>query len=248
MSEKITKKTILEIDFVNESEEKVLEYVVNFINHQKGKLFITTPNPEILVYAKHHKDFFGVLQHADISLPDGIGVFMASVILGKSLRNRITGVDFMKNLCKKASEQPITVGFLGGKGAVAQQAADCLKQQFPKLQILLAEAGNPDAKTAKMITDNFGKKQQLDILFVGYGFPRQEQWIYDNIEKLPVRVAMTVGGAFDIVSGSLPRAPKILRAVGLEWLWRLILEPKRITRQVKLLEFVGMVVSEYFKR
>lgn len=247
MEKKLPKKQLFAIGITDASEKEILEYVISFVKNGKGKGWVTTPNPEILVYAKHHKPFANILNTAEISLPDGVGLFVASRLLGKPLKNRITGIDFMKNLCKKANEQPITVGFLGGKEGVALHASECLKQQFPKLRILLAQAGNPDQKTVDMVVDKVGKKQQLDILFVGYGFPKQEQWIYDNLEKLPVRVAMTVGGAFDIVSGSLPRAPKILRSLGLEWFWRLMLQPKRITRQIKLLEFMWMVFIERLK-
>jgi N-acetylglucosaminyldiphosphoundecaprenol N-acetyl-beta-D-mannosaminyltransferase len=250
MEEKLGKIDVLGVGFTNTPENQILEYIVSFLKKGKGKCFITTPNPEILVYANHHKPFQDILNSAEISLADGVGVVVASRLLGKPLKNRITGIDFMKNLCEIVSRQPITVGFLGGKGDVALRAAECLRLEFPKLQILLAEAGNPDEKTADWLIDfsrqSLAKDQRpktIDILFVGYGFPKQEQWIYENLDQLPVRVAMTVGGAFDILSASLPRAPRFLRQIGLEWFWRLLLQPSRITRQVKLLEFVWLVLK-----
>lgn len=247
MTEQIAKQKLLGISLSNDSEDNILEYVVNFVEKGKGKCFITTPNPEILVYANSHKPFADILNTAAISLPDGIGVVVASALLGRPLKSRITGVDFMKNLCEKVANRPITVGFLGGKGDVALKTSQCLRKTYPKLKILVAEAGNPDDKTANMIKE-LGLQNKdhrgIDILFVGYGFPKQEEWIYQNLANLPVRVAMTVGGSFDIVSGSLPRAPQVLRSFGMEWFWRLLLQPSRITRQIKLLKFVWLVIKE----
>jgi N-acetylglucosaminyldiphosphoundecaprenol N-acetyl-beta-D-mannosaminyltransferase len=203
MTTKLPKKDILEIGITDATEKEVLEYVVNFIENEKGQLFITTPNPEILVYAKHNKAFADILKVADISLADGIGVVVAGAILGKSLKSRITGIDFMKNLCEKISKKPITVGFLGGKGDVALKTSECLEKEFWGLDVVLAEAGNPDDFTAKKIQKEFAKDQRpttIDILFVGFGFPRQEEWIAKYLPELPVRVAMTVGGSFDTVS------------------------------------------------
>lgn len=258
MTVPFSKKNILGIDITDASEKEVLEYIVHFLKTGGKKLFITTPNPEILVYAKHHKPFADILNSADISLPDGVGVVVASVFLGKNLKNRVPGVDFMKNLCEKSLEQPITVGFLGGRPGVALKAAECLKREFPGLRILLSEGGNPDGETAEMIKDlrlkikdlpaGKGGFRGIDILFVGFGFPKQEQWIYNHLDELPVRVAMTVGGGFDIFSGSLRRAPSLVREVGLEWLWRLILQPWRIKRQLALVEFIWLVFKERIKR
>lgn len=246
MKTELAKKNIVGIGITDATRKEVLEYIVHFIENDKGQCFITTPNPEILVYAKHHEDFTKILNTATISLADGTGVVMAGAILGQSLKSRITGVDFMKNLCEKVSKKPITVGFLGGKGEVALKTAECLEKEFWGLDVKLAEAGNPDTETVKMIQQKIKKSQPIDILFVGYGFPKQEQWIHDHLHELPVRVAMTVGGSFDIVSGSLPRAPKLMRDIGLEWLWRLFLQPSRWKRQIKLLEFLYLVFKERF--
>lgn len=88
-----------------------------------------------------------------------------------------------------------------------------------------------------------GKAPFIDILFVAYGFPKQEEWIYDNLENIPVKVAMGVGGAFDYISGKMPRAPRVLQKLGLEWLFRLIVQPWRIKRQLALIEFVWLVIK-----
>lgn len=256
MKQHLAKKNILGIAVTDATQQDVLEYVLDFLKNGKGRLFITTPNPEILVYATHHQDFTSIINSSQISLPDGVGLVVAGTILGKSLKSRITGVDFMKILCEKSSTRPITVGFLGGRGNVAVGASECLKKEFPGLKVLFAQAGNPDDWTAKRIKElritsvdplwGNDELKTIDILFVGFGFPKQEEWIAKHLHDLPVRVAMTVGGSFDIVSASLPRAPRLMREMGLEWLWRLFLQPSRWKRQLSLFEFVYLVLKERF--
>lgn len=246
MSTTLPKTEILKIGITNASKEYILEYVFDVLKNTDKKIFIVTPNPEILVYASKEKGFAKILNSAEISLNDGVGNSLAALVLGKPLKERIAGVDFMKILCEKSNAQPITLGFLGSRGKIAEEAAERLKREFSDLQIVLSEAGNPDQKTAKSLIERIDKKNPIDILFVGYGFPRQEQWVYDYLQDLPVRVAMVVGGSFDIFSASLQRAPLFLRAIGLEWLWRLILEPWRWKRQLALVEFVWLVLKEYF--
>lgn len=244
----LSKTEILQIGITNASEKEILEYIFEFLKTSGKKLFIVTPNPEIMVYAKKHFDYKEVLNSADISLADGAGVIWAGKILKKPLKERIAGIDFMKNLCEKCNGKPITVGFLGSRGKIAELAAERLRQDFKNLQIVLSEAGNPDEKTAQMLIEKFDASKPIDILFIGYGFPRQERWVSEHLKDLPVRVVMVVGGSFDIVSGSLWRAPGVLRKIGFEWLWRLLLEPWRIKRQLALIAFFFLVLKEKFRK
>lgn len=274
----LVKNFILGIGVTNEKEEIILEYIVKNIEQNTKKYYITTPNPEIIVYATKHEAFKKILNEADVALCDGAGLAWAGKILQKSFIERVTGVDLMEHLCKKVAKKPITVGFLGGRGRVAEQTANRLKERYPDLKIVLAEAGNPDKKTVELIqkkagqhSDTMGLKKTtdyrlpttaksdlattketvdsrpwtVDILFVAFGFPKQEEWIADNLAEMPVRYAITVGGAFDYISGSVPRAPAILRKLGIEWLFRLVIQPWRVKRQLSLLEFVLLVFKEH---
>lgn len=260
------KNFILGVGVTNEKEDSILEYIVKNIEQNTKKYYITTPNPEILVYATHHESFKKILNEADLALSDGIGLVWAGKMLKKPFKERVTGVDLMKKLCEKVAasnagtpKKPITVGFLGGRGRVAEVTAQRLKEQYPGLKIVLAEAGNPDKKTILLLSEKMGQtskakgsaigheKKTIDILFVAFGFPKQEEWIAQNLADLPVRYAMVVGGAFDYLSGSVPRAPKILRNAGLEWLFRLVMQPWRWKRQLRLLEFVLLVLKEKVK-
>ena len=254
----IKKISILGVTITNESSEKVLEYLLSRIKNKKEKTFIITPNPEMLVHASRNLAYKDKLNHANIALPDGVGLFFASAFMGERLEERITGVDFIEELCKASAELPLSMGFLGGKAGVAEHAAECLLQKYPYLNIVFAAEEWPSNDRLKIMDlglKNEKRKnlkssilnlQSIDILFVAFGIPKQEEWIYDNLQKLPVKAAMGVGGAFDFLSGSVPRAPFLVRFFGFEWLFRLIVQPWRWKRQLALIEFIVLVFKEKF--
>jgi N-acetylglucosaminyldiphosphoundecaprenol N-acetyl-beta-D-mannosaminyltransferase len=241
---------ILGVKITSEKEDKILEYLLQRVKISSKKTFITTPNPEMLVYASKHLAYKDKLNHADIALPDGMGLFFASGLSGKQLEERITGVDFIEELCKISREKPLSIGFLGGRKGVAERAASCLKKKYPWINVIFTGSVWPDRKSIKDKVSNIkGENKKyfntpIDILFVAFGVPRQEEWIYENLERLPVKAAMGVGGAFDFLSGAVPRAPFIVRHIGLEWLFRLIIQPWRWRRQLALLEFLLLVIKE----
>jgi N-acetylglucosaminyldiphosphoundecaprenol N-acetyl-beta-D-mannosaminyltransferase len=155
-------------------------------------------------------------------------------VMGKPLQERIHGVDLVKSLCKEVSRQPITVGFLGAGPNVAEKTAECLKREYPQLKVgLISQEWSEELKSKK-----------VDILFVAFGSPKQEIWISKNLEKLPAKVVVGVGGAFDFISGRVKRTPLFMRKLGLEWLFRLIIQPWRIKRQLRLIQFIFLVLNE----
>jgi len=231
------KISMLGVGFTDASEQEVLEFIVTGLGKQQEKYYIVTPNPEILVIADKDPKYKSILNRAKLALPDGIGVMVGAQIEGKRLTQRIHGVDLMENLCKEASNQPITVGFLGAGPSVAEQTAECLKKRYPRLKVGLVASEWSEAL----------KDKKIDILFVAFGSPKQEIWIAENLKTLPAKVVVGVGGAFDFVSGKVPRAPKVLRSLGLEWLFRLIIQPWRIKRQLSLIEFVVLILKEKLK-
>ena len=137
------------------------------------------------------------------------------------------GVDFVGDFCKICEKESKSVYFLGGRDGIAQKTADRLKKRFPDLKISGWLDGGINLKDCcKLI-----KSASPDVLFVALGAPRQEKWIYDNLREIPsVKLAIGVGGAFDFISGNVKRAPKFMRRLGLEWLWRLIIQPWRVRR------------------
>ncbi|HVF69705.1 MAG TPA: WecB/TagA/CpsF family glycosyltransferase [Xanthomonadales bacterium] len=272
----LNKTTILGTEITNETTEIILEYLLQGLKSNK-KFYITTPNPEILVYARSHKNYKNILNSAEISLPDGSGLFLASILLGKPFKQRIPGVDFLEFICKNTVRNPISMGFLGGRGGVAEKTAKCLMKKYPHLKIvyvgeewggegfLYTEVKSKIIHSASSAHENQKSKLQLkspngqgqktkaqgpiiDLLFVAYGAPMQEEWIYKNLDKIPVKAAMGVGGAFDYISGGVKRAPFMIRAIGFEWLYRLFKEPWRWKRQLALIEFVRLVFKERFAK
>jgi N-acetylglucosaminyldiphosphoundecaprenol N-acetyl-beta-D-mannosaminyltransferase len=227
------KNYVLGVGVTNAKMEEILEYVKKGVE----KYYIVTPNPEILVLSSRLPDLKDILNSAKIALNDGVGVSIAGQIMGKPFIERVTGVDFMKKLCEKVSDLPVTVGFLGAGPRIAELASECLVAQYPGLRVSFAVSDLSEIK---------GRVPKTDILFVALGAPKQEQWIANNINKLPVTVIMAVGGSFDYISGRVTRAPGVLRALGLEWLFRLIIQPWRIGRQLSLLLFVWLVLKEKF--
>ncbi len=225
---------LLGVGFNNIKLMNVLELIIKGLRKNEEKYYIVTPNPEILTIADGDPDYKEVINGAKIALPDGVGVLLASKLLSKPLGGRIHGVDLMEMLCKEVSKQPITVGFLGGGPHVAEKAAECLREKYPSLKINFT-----------LQEWDFDKQYpQTDILFVAFGSPKQEFFIAKNLDKLPVKVAIGVGGSFDFISGEVKRAPVFMRRLGLEWLFRLLIQPWRIKRQLRLVKFVYLVIRE----
>jgi len=232
------KISLFGVGITNDAEENILEYIVTVLNNSRKNCYIVTPNPEIIVFSQKKEEFKNILNEAEIALCDGSGLWWASNVLGKPIQQRIPGVDFMEKLCQKVSNQPITVGFLGGRHGVAELTSECLKQKYPNLKVVFTRS-SPNILISQY--------PHIDVLFVAYGFPKQEEWMHEHLNKIPVRVMMGVGGAFDYISGKVPRAPKMLRIFGLEWFYRLLRQPWRWRRQIALLEFIWLVLKERVK-
>ena len=209
-----------------------------------GKHYIVTPNPEFLVTAKSDNQFQMILNRSDLSIPDGVGLKLAGV------KNRVSGADLMERLISLSAEKGYRIGFLGGDKGVADLCAERLSKKFPQLKISFTEAG-PDIDSLKRLpcsastsSASLAMTKGCDILFVAFGHPKQEYWIAENLEKIPVKVAMGVGGAFDYISGRVPRAPNWIRSLGLEWLFRLILQPWRVKRQLALIRYIYLLTPK----
>ena len=179
--------------------------------------YITTPNPEMIVAAQKDNEFRRILNAADLAIPDGVGLRLADGRL-----RRLAGADLMLKLIKKGYKTLL----VGGQPGVAQIAAK-------KLGVM----GMTEPDMVKI------NKLKPQLLFVALGHGKQEKWIDKNLKKLKVKVAMGVGGALDYVAKPWLRAPKLLQLLGLEWLWRLIVQPWRIKRQLALFKFIYLVLA-----
>ena len=210
--------------------EKAREFLLSSTSHK-----IFTPNPEMLVDAQKDADFKAVLNGGDMNLCDGFGLWLAT---GRRTE-RISGVDFMLDLCALAEKEGKSVYLLGsGSDEVVKKTAQVLQNKFPMLKIVGCNKGPHILHSTFYIPqdDNEGTIHDIilsspDILFVAFGHSKQEKWIDQNLRDLPsLKIAMGVGGAFDFISGKVHRAPRFMRKIGLEWLWRLAYQPWRIER------------------
>lgn len=227
------KKEILGIKIDDVSIEQAVGIVEKWLNDD-GKHYIVTPNPEIVLMAQKDQKLKEIINNADLAIPDGGGLKLASV------KNVIYGTDFMEKLVERYTDWGHTVGFLGGRDKVAERCAERLKSKYPKLKVSFAR-GDIDVDNNGEATTHY-PIPTTRLLFVAFGPPKQEKWIAKNLPELNVKVAMGVGGAFDFLSKTVPRAPKWLRNLGLEWLFRLIVQPWRIKRQLALLKYLWLIM------
>lgn len=240
---KIERVKILGVGVNKINFNQTLRLVEEFIKSKKPHQIVTV-NPEFIITALHDKEFREILNKSDLAVPDGIGVILASKILGKPLMERVTGSDLVPAIAKLASKKGYSIYFLGGKPGVAKKTASILKKKYPGLRIAGTESGTPyDLKIIEHI-----RRKKPDVLFVAFGHPKQEKWIYKYKQRLNVPVSIGVGGAFDFITGIVPRAPLFIQKAGLEWLFRLIKQPWRIKRQKVLPVFVYLVLKERLKQ
>ena len=251
MSKKNGRVDILGVGFDKDNESKMLEKIGRMIKDNEQH-YIVTPNPEIVMVAQEDKKLRYILNKADLVIPDGIGIIWASQILyGISGRifKRITGVDLMEKICCLAVRRGWSVFFLGARKGVADKCARELQVRYPGLLVVGTYSGRAEPKYDEEIKEEIlgliGEKK-IDFLFVAYGGKRQEKWIRRNLSKLPVKIAMGVGGSFDFISGRIKRAPKCMQRFGLEWFWRLVCQPWRWKRQLALLSFILAVFKAKF--
>ncbi|MBI5930033.1 MAG: WecB/TagA/CpsF family glycosyltransferase [Chloroflexi bacterium] len=221
--------------------EMWLARVEAWVNEDSGLHPICTVNPEFVMIAQQRTDFYNVLQKADICLADGAGILLAAKWLGQALPERVTGTDSLPKLAALAAEKGWRLFFLGAGPGVAEAAAEKLRAAYPKVQITV-NSGNPTPNEAEAIIEDINRSG-ANILLVAYGAPTQDLWIDRYREQLPnIKMAMGVGGAFDFVAGIVPRAPQWMRKLYLEWLFRLIRQPRRWKRMLRLPLFVVTVL------
>jgi N-acetylglucosaminyldiphosphoundecaprenol N-acetyl-beta-D-mannosaminyltransferase len=197
-----------------------------------GRHLVATVNPEFVMRARQDREFARVLESADLCLADGTGVVWAARRQGCNLREPVTGVDLIPRLAALCARRRFRLFLLGAAPGVAADLASRLRADHPGLEVA-AHSGSPDsssdAETLGLILD-----QRPQVLLVAYGAPGQELWIDRMRDRLGVALSMGVGGAFDYLTGRVPRAPRWMRQAGMEWLFRLGTQPWRIRRMAVL--------------
>ena len=228
--------------FDNVDSEDTMERIKSFLDGD-GLSVMYTPNSEIVQFCIDDKSLYGVINSAQLIIPDGIGVVYASRILGTPLKGKVAGVETAEKVVEYASKTGKSVYIFGGakktaeSKAVCEIAADKLCEKYPGLKI----AGTRDGFFTDEENDSIVEEinnSGADILFVCLGAPKQEKWIYNNRDKLKVKFAAGLGGSVNIFAGTAVRAPEFFLKHNIEWLHRLIKEPSRFVRMLNLPKFL----------
>ncbi|WP_099354855.1 WecB/TagA/CpsF family glycosyltransferase [Fredinandcohnia onubensis] len=232
---------ILGVDFTNISARELVNSLQERIIHNK-KTFIVTANPEIVMHTLSDKHYKFILKQANYVIADGIGVVKAAAMLKRPLPERIPGYELMIELLKIGNEKKLKVFLLGSQEGVLEKTVINIQEKFPNIKIAGYHNGFFD-------WENNDIKEQImesspDIILVALGVPRQERWISENIGAFRKGIFIGVGGSFDVLAGTVKRAPELWQRLNIEWLYRLIQQPWRWKRMLVLPLFVIKVFQQ----
>jgi N-acetylglucosaminyldiphosphoundecaprenol N-acetyl-beta-D-mannosaminyltransferase len=236
--------TILDIPVDAVTYAQWLDLIGLWVKTASTARHVCTVNPEFVMIARRDPNFFNILNRADLCVPDGVGLLWAAKNLGHELPERVTGSDGLPRIAERAAAEGWRLFFLGAGPGVAEKAAQVLTERHPALQVVGIYAGSPSPDEEDSLVERINASG-ADVLFVAYGAPVQDKWIARNLPRLQVKMAMGVGGAFDFIAGVIPRAPVWMQQAGLEWLYRLYLQPWRIRRMLRLPRFVIAVLWQH---
>ncbi len=229
------KTNILGVNVDTLTMDEVLNKIDNYLKENTHRT-IFTPNPEMIMATLEDNYFKEVLNNADIVIPDGIGVVYASKLNKQKINERVAGCDVVFNMFEKYQHSNKTVYFLGAGKGVAEKAKVNMEQKYKGLKVIGVHDGYFDVEEEKNIIKEINELKP-DILLVGLGLGKQEKWIYEH-KNLNVKLSMGVGGVIDVMAGVVNRAPDIFIKMNLEWLYRLLKQPSRFFRMLKLPLFV----------
>lgn len=232
---------IFDLPIDNVTKEEAVQYISKLLEDEKPHYAVAI-NPEKALRAYKDDELLKIIQNSHLNFVDGVGIiFAARLFKGIRIKERVTGIDLFTELLKLSESKGYGVYLLGTKDESLKKAILNIKNNFPNLKILGYHNGyfdNPE----EIIKDI--AKSNAQILFVGMGSPKQEKFIYNNLDNLNVRFAMGVGGTFNVYANEFKRAPFLIQRLGLEWLYRFILDPKRLPRILSLPKFL----KEAYKR
>ncbi|HUI64596.1 MAG TPA: WecB/TagA/CpsF family glycosyltransferase [Bacteroidota bacterium] len=208
-----------------------------------GSHHVVTVNPEFIMTALGNATFRDILNSADLAIPDGMGIVLASRLLGKPIAERVTGVDLIEQFARVAAGKGFRFFLLGAAPGVAERAAEALKHACSGLVIAGTYSGSPLPAEEEEICLRI-RECSPDVLLVAFGSPKQDLWIARTRERLKVPVSIGVGGSLDYIAGVIDRAPTWMRNVGLEWFHRLVNQPERWRRMLALPQFAARVTVQ----
>ncbi len=249
---------ILNIKISTLKKVEVLSFIKNKILKNE-QIFITTPNPEIILNSYKNKNFKNILNNASLNIPDGIGLIYASKILNTSplIKERIAGSDLTLEIIKITKELNKKIFLLGGN---SEEQLKIIKDKIGKNIVSGYDVGFVKEDWNNEFSYNKNKNNfiidkinnsEANIIFVAFGAPKQEIWISENLSKLKsINLAIGIGGTFDFISGYKKRSPKWMQDLGFEWLFRLIQEPSRFKRILNAIIIfpIKVIIYKFFKK
>ncbi|NLM51178.1 MAG: WecB/TagA/CpsF family glycosyltransferase [Clostridiaceae bacterium] len=218
--------------------DEAVDFVLSALKNGEKRV-IYTPNSEIVMLAYEDSSFSDILNSADLTVPDGIGVVYASRILKDPIKERVAGFDLVNAVFDRIKDTNYTVFLLGASPGVAEKAKENLEKMYPGIKIIGVHDGY--FKDGQKVCDYISSLSP-DILLVCLGAPKQERWIYEHKDKISAKIFIGAGGSLDVFAGNVKRAPLAWQKMGLEWLYRLIKQPSRFFRMLSLPKFLITVI------
>jgi N-acetylglucosaminyldiphosphoundecaprenol N-acetyl-beta-D-mannosaminyltransferase len=222
------------VDIDNYSFDEVVKIITHHALSKSLPKYVVTPNAQHIVTLQQDTYFQKIYHNAFLSVPDGVPLLWAAKFFNTPLSGRVNGTDLFEHLCKVSTEKSLKVFLLGGRPGAAERAVSTLMNQYPDLKIAGTYCPPYGFESSSIELEKIKSavtEASPDILFVGLGAPKQEYWIYENYQDLNVPISIGIGVSFEFVSGMVKRAPLLMQKLGLEWLFRLICEPKRLWRR-----------------
>ncbi|NER79797.1 MAG: WecB/TagA/CpsF family glycosyltransferase [Leptolyngbya sp. SIO1D8] len=228
----ISQVEFLGLRFHRMTQSKAIETILDLVASDDGyRVFFV--NAHSIEVAQRNQTLSGALQRSHLLLADGSGVLWGSHLMGKSLNYNLNGTDLIPALCKTGGAKGLSVYFLGAKPGIAERAAKNLANLSPGMKVAGYREGYFDKADTEVVLQNI-RAAKPDVLLVAMGTPLQEIWIDQYASQLPGIICLGVGGLFDFAAGEVTRAPLWVRSLGFEWLWRLLVEPKRLWKRYTL--------------
>ena len=226
--------------------DKVADSLINDASncHERRVYFV---NAHCINIASENKNYASILKNAPFVYADGLGMSLAARIMGTRLEHNINGTDLFPLLCEKAAAAGIPMAFFGAAPGHASVCAERMEKAYPGLHVVWSHHGYVEEETEQELIDQINRSGAR-ILLIAKGVPKQELWIDRNASRLNVPVLMGVGALFDFYSGAVPRAPAVWRKMRMEWLFRLLMEPRRLFRRyiVGNPEFIQRAIKARF--
>ncbi len=245
----IMKVNICGIEIDRYSFDEVAERIINHALAGDTPQYVVTPNAQHIILLQKDANFRDIYRKAWLVVPDGVSLLWAANFLQTPLTDRVNGTDILDRICAISPEKKLKLFFLGGRPGAAEKAKETLQIKYPGINIVgtYCPAYGFECSLEELARINSEIKATAPhILFVGLGAPKQEKWIHANYQQLEVPISIGIGVSFELISNMVKRAPLWMQKRGLEWFFRLIVEPRRLWQRYIIgnPKFIGLVLKQ----